>query len=314
MELQKKLIEILKTTPSENSYLDYKQIPYKAEKQVDALKDIVAMLNSSEVIEQDKYIIFGIEDQTLRQIGLVFEMMDDAILQESMDKVEPRPKISSGTIQYQEMQFGYIYISGKNTDRPYVIKENYKKGSKNIQAGQSFIRKASKNYHMSRNDLDDIYKYGKIEVMIYNKCISVKPVSNMKKSKKEPNYTYGIVDVTLRNHTNLPISIAGGVVEIYDQGGQLRTRGGICGIGHTLNIVDYPYKLIANDEETMPVYFEFTSDDCIRLEVNKDGFSNLLITARVDLWTIDDKLYTTREELCTFRAWGEVLHKVRIKY
>ena len=102
MIIENKIKEILKELPNENSKLDYKSIEYTTEKKGDLIKDILAMLNSLEAYNENKFIIFGINDNK-EIIGLEKNMFDDAHYQNIIDEyINPRPKIETGQIEYND--------------------------------------------------------------------------------------------------------------------------------------------------------------------------------------------------------------------
>lgn len=76
MIIENKIKEILKILLNENSKLDYKLKEYVIEKKGDFIKDIFVMLNSLEVYNENKFIVFGINDNK-EIIGLEKNMFDD---------------------------------------------------------------------------------------------------------------------------------------------------------------------------------------------------------------------------------------------
>lgn len=110
-ELKSKIFKILSELPNENSCLDYKQIPYEQSKKADFIEDVCAFLNSSESYRKDKFIIVGIENSTHKKKGIqATPMEDDANYQELCDKIQPRPHVETGTIVFESLPYGYIYI------------------------------------------------------------------------------------------------------------------------------------------------------------------------------------------------------------
>ena len=171
-ELKEKLYKILSELPDENYWLDYKQIPYKEDKYSKAsfIKDICGFLNSAEAYGKDKFIIIGIKDKTKDREGIKsIQMEDDEKYQSWCDYIEPRPTIETGTIEYEGVKYGYIYITRKNNERIYSISKDYpdeyvmrqeeiQKIKSKVYASTAYIRKGSKNYPISEHDRRRIYE------------------------------------------------------------------------------------------------------------------------------------------------------------
>lgn len=171
-ELKKKLIKILNELPDENCCIEYKEIPYREEKYNKAcfIKDICGFVNSSEAYGNDKFIIIGIRDKTKDRIGIdVIPMEDDEKYQSWCDYIEPRPTIETGRIIFDEIEYGYIYITKDNNERVYSIKKDYpdeyvmrieeiQKIKNKVYASVAYIRKGSKNYPISEMDRRKIYE------------------------------------------------------------------------------------------------------------------------------------------------------------
>ncbi len=149
-----KIIDVLMELPSECSYIDYKVIPYEKSKSHEFIRDIIAMLNSEELMEEDKYIIIGVEDKTLSLRGIVKEeWRDDNEWQNLLDKINPRPHVQTGIVDFKDKCFGYIYMRAQdNMDQPYEVKDTCigdpsapLKEKKGVFRGQAFTRYGSSN-------------------------------------------------------------------------------------------------------------------------------------------------------------------------
>ena len=139
------VLDILQNPLSECAWIDYKRKPYSDEKKSDFIKDVIAMLNSTECIGEDKFIIFGVDDKK-ELIGLNgVDFADDNEWQDLADKILPRPELLSGTVDFESKQYGYIYISKINTEGVYEVYTTYGKGKYKVHAGQAFTRKGSSN-------------------------------------------------------------------------------------------------------------------------------------------------------------------------
>ena len=130
---ESKVIEILKTLPSEGPGLDYKEMPYTKPKNIDFIKDVIAMLNAESVMTEDRFIICGVSDSK-ELIGIEIESWhDDNEWQNALDMIIPRPiDVRTGTVNFEGKLFGYIYISPINDEwvyeaRDYMIPEGEKR-------------------------------------------------------------------------------------------------------------------------------------------------------------------------------------------
>lgn len=130
-KLKEKIYKILDETPSENSWLDYKEFPYKSDRIAKFVKLLNGFLNSIDGYGKDKFIIIGIDDKGNKK-GLIpaLPMQDDKVYQDMADKISPRPSIETGKIKYiekgKEYEFGYIFIpADKNDDRVYTINTDF---------------------------------------------------------------------------------------------------------------------------------------------------------------------------------------------
>lgn len=148
-----KVKEILQKIPSECPYIDYKEIPYKANKKHDFIKDVIAMLNSEGAIGHDKFIIFGVKDSTKELIGIEPEKMeDDNEWQNLVKKISPRPDVRTGCVLFQEKHFGFICIPASNMEWVYEVaetcissKDDQVKQANIAAKGQAFTRFGSTN-------------------------------------------------------------------------------------------------------------------------------------------------------------------------
>lgn len=170
-ELKEKLLKIITELPDENSWLDYKQIPYEDTEKAEFIRDLCAFLNCRESYSKDKFIIFGVADKTKKRIGLIAKpMQDDYFYQDLARKIEPFPIIETGRIKTQinneELEFGYICISKKNINRIYSIKENFPQLQRNqptlikntVFASTAYIRRGTTKDLLSEIERREIYE------------------------------------------------------------------------------------------------------------------------------------------------------------
>lgn len=142
---------------NECSWLDYKIKPYHKPKKNDFLIDVIAMLNSQEAFSQDKYILFGINNN--RKIIGLDKFPDDNEFQNMADKITPRPCIQTGTIYYENKIIGYIFIpASESKKRIYEINNTIKKDESNAAVGQAFTRKGSVNQLLTQKEREEIYR------------------------------------------------------------------------------------------------------------------------------------------------------------
>lgn len=177
MNTESRVKKIVYEKINEKPILDYKIQEYdlKSEKKWDLIKDVIAMLNSDEAFNEDKFIILGIEDKQLYVKGLEKEMTDDNEYQNLFNYIEPHPKIETGQVFLEDyLPIGYIFIDKNNDDRPYTValdNEKYIKGS-------SFIRRGSTNV-----SLDNEIR----ETMIMKNFIKKSRVSKSYQQKLDQN-------------------------------------------------------------------------------------------------------------------------------
>lgn len=148
------IVEVIKKLPNECAWLDYKIQPYKKVKLSDYIKDVIAMLNSEEAYGKDKCIIFGITNNRHRK-GIT-NFCDDSIFQELLNKITPRPEVSTGNKECGDVNYGYIFIPKENIERAYEVSQDYICEQTSILKGQAFIRKGSSNFVLTSNEREKI--------------------------------------------------------------------------------------------------------------------------------------------------------------
>lgn len=143
LNIEKEIKHIIEEKLNEKPTLDYKVEEYNlsTENKWEVLKDTIAMLNSEEAVNKNKYIILGVADQEYYIKGLSKEMRDDNEYQNLFDNINPRPHIETGTVNIDGKNIGYIFINKTNRERPYTIGHSNEKYSE----GTSFIRRGSVN-------------------------------------------------------------------------------------------------------------------------------------------------------------------------
>lgn len=187
MEIEDKVRELLEKEINEKPTLDYKVMDYdlSSDKKFEVVKDVIAMLNSEEAYDKDKFIFLGITDRSTFYIkGLEKEMRDDNEYQQIFNYINPRPNIEAGKIDIEDKIIGYIFISKSNKERPYAIA---KKNAKYSQ-GASFIRKGSMNVPLDDQIREKLIlaKYDK-NPSLYNPLY--KDIMTRNEVKNKLNYT-----------------------------------------------------------------------------------------------------------------------------
>lgn len=134
-------------------------------------KDVCAFVNS--ISNEDKYIVFGIEDKTREIVGITEEIIEQDSIDEYISQtIEPFVEVECGTFHIDDGKIiGYIKIPSSNTNPPYVIKKECGKNNK-LSKGDVFIRKGSCNQKALRSDFDAMYlKNGDIIVRLHSYVI-----------------------------------------------------------------------------------------------------------------------------------------------
>lgn len=142
----------------ENDYLDIKKEYYKKDKKYELIKDVVSFSNN--LCNKDKYIIFGIEDKSFEILGIKKEDLPDiSEVQQLLDEyVEPTINFSIESEILDAKYIGFLKITNKNRNLPYIIKKSYGQSGKTfLKKGEIYIRKGATNFIANRNDLDLIY-------------------------------------------------------------------------------------------------------------------------------------------------------------
>lgn len=294
----------------ENSCVDFKREFYVSLKQLDLAKDVTAFANL--LNNEDKYIIFGVDDETREVVGIDAQ---NFIKQDDVDsylesKVEPFPEVTCGLIKTEDgKNIGYIKVSSRNLNPPYVIKEVCGKGNR-IEKGDIFIRKGSCNKKALRTDIDEMYmKNGELIIRIHDDITVVEPIHVENDIICDP--TYGHIDIEIYNDTTRSLLICAGDIRI-----ERSERGVLCSILSTVpvkNIHDYPMEIPAQTRKIYKMLYDFSSQNCVDMGFDVDGYIDELVKVKVRLWDTDEKIYESNQKKLMMIAKGDVLHKVRLK-
>ena len=221
-------------------------------------------------------------------------------------KIEPFPEVYCGVIKIDEgKEIGYIKISSKNLTPPYVIKEECGKGNR-IGKGDIYIRKGTCNKKALRADIDEMYmQNGELVVQIHDEITIVKPIPIKDSIKNNP--TYGHIDIEIFNDTTRPLLICGGDVVIEKSGQEFFS---ICSSMPVKNIHDYPLEILAQTRKVYTILYDFSSQDCVDMRFNIDGYIDELVNVKVQRRDIDDKIYESNTKKIMMVVKGNILHKV----
>lgn len=156
---------------SECSVLEYKLYPHDIAYRCEFIKDILGLLNSYERPNEDRLLIYGIENKYRKALGYPFgSALDDANYQELFNKISPRPHIefhevdASRFIEVEpgEKQFACFYIPSENFGHVYELnaplEDRVPRNNKRsrLEMGASFVRVGSSTRPMVQADRDFI--------------------------------------------------------------------------------------------------------------------------------------------------------------
>ena len=143
----------------EGEKLDFKSRPYRLDNDVaksKLIKDIIAIANTNPA-DQPGYILIGVEESTgqghhpRRTVLGVTEHPDDAMLHGIvLDKIQPAPNFLYYALEYQEKSVGIVEI------RPRADIHQCRRTFGELQEGQFYTRKGSRNSIASMSDIEDL--------------------------------------------------------------------------------------------------------------------------------------------------------------
>lgn len=204
-------ISLLIQTQQENEFVDFKQFYYHNDKKYDLIKDIVSFSNESTSV--DKYIVFGVINETWEVVGINLPQMPDVSnINDLLHMyVEPFIYVEVGQIKYNGKDLGYIKIPVDRADRPYVIKKEYsKQGKIHLREGEIYVRKNANNFIATRRDLDHIYKNnGSFQIAVFEATADIGFVQ-IRNDRK----LFVQIRTVLANNTNHSINICRGNCDI----------------------------------------------------------------------------------------------------
>lgn len=277
----------------------YKNLPYS-----DLPKDIAAFANHPS--DDDKFIIFGVEDKTKAVYGLKNEPFGDISEIENylFKTIEPYVKIEAECFDYFGKRVAYIKISSQNKNRPYVIKKTC--GNKAyIEKGDIYIRKGTCNQKADRMDIDAMYENnGECRVSIFHDDILISPNENGVYS--------GNLKLEIQNSMKSPLLMVRAKISLKNKHATILEN--IVALTPSDNLSKTPVEIPANTRRTYDARFAFTDEDCFRLKFEESG--NLLFetTAYVYLEDIDGNKYYSTYIPVSLNAVGPIKDRVADYY
>lgn len=141
----------------ESSTLDFKKEHYKFEKGNELqiakfIKDIIAFSNT--IRDTTAHILIGIEEENGNKLHHGIEgFIDDAIFQDKIkDKVDPKPKFSCYTFNYNGLIYGIIEIPIKRYSKPIMPT----KSLNGLEPGKIYFRRGSSNSEATHQEAIEI--------------------------------------------------------------------------------------------------------------------------------------------------------------
>lgn len=158
---------------NESSVLDYKLEPHDTKSHIcEFLRDIISLLNSSTRPDEDRFLIYGVENKTRHPLGYSPNLeLDDAAYQDLFRQyIYPTPTIEFHSFDAAEIiesfepgdrRFSCFYIPSSNYGPVYEIAKSVKdkdasdlKKYRQFEVGTSFTRNGSQIQPMTQNERD----------------------------------------------------------------------------------------------------------------------------------------------------------------
>lgn len=171
---QEKIIELIQKG-IEGDIVDFKQQFYHDAKKSDFIKDIISFANASS--HEDKYIVFGISDETREIVGITENQIPDISDLNELIRVycDPFVEIEVEKFDIGDKRVGAVIVKSTNMQKPYVVAKDYSFRDKiHLRAGDIYIRKSANNFRALRNDIEEIYKTRlTVDILSLNKKINI---------------------------------------------------------------------------------------------------------------------------------------------
>lgn len=174
-ELEQRLIEILRSAKgfNENSVVDYKVEPHSKDYETELFKDILALANSYERPNEDRWLIYGVNEKTCTLVGVDQNnpnLLDDASYQQKFQKIRPALHIEFIKVPARhvdeslgfETVFAAFYIPKECMNEVYELgelvcdKEEKKGKHRMLHPSVSFVRVGSST--------DPLYEHHRLKI------------------------------------------------------------------------------------------------------------------------------------------------------
>lgn len=247
-----------------------------------------------------RYIIMGIKEKEVGQknaLGIT-ETVDPSNYQQLIfENIEPMLSCELHYVIYKDTRLAILEIITPK-EQPYILKKQYKR----LHKGFCYVRRGDTNDFATRADFDYFYKQGRFEMRILDSMLRA----------VNPNSGCAALECSFRNLTDFPITIQYGILEVWDQN-SLRSKHRLFGQNNEIVGADFRLSLPAKSEIVIDFLFNFESSDCLRLGLDKDGYTNETFQFRLKLVDTTSNEYCITVDDCNVFAKGDILWKVKLK-
>lgn len=155
---QKRIFELIQKG-IESDTVDFKQQYYHEAKKSEFIKDLISFANVAS--REDKYIIFGVSDDTREIVGITEREIPDIsdINQSIRTYCDPFIEIDIEQFDIDTKRVGAVIVKSSNLQKPYVVAKDFSfKDKICLHAGDIYVRKSANNFRALRSDIEEIYK------------------------------------------------------------------------------------------------------------------------------------------------------------
>lgn len=226
----------------------------------------MAMANAK--INGSRYIITGVKESAHQEKELfsITEPIDAATYQELIfENIEPQLNCELQYLTYKNRLLAVLEIIEPKS-QPYILKKDHGK----LHKGFCYIRRGSKNDFALRSDYDYFYKQGQFEIHILDGFLGATDAES----------GCATLECSFRNCTEYPITIYKGILEIWDSQ-KLRSNHRLFVHSRYIPGADYRLEIPPKTAVTENFKFGFESSDCIRLEMDEFGHTDLKLNFKL---------------------------------
>ena len=258
---QNKIIELIKIG-EENDIVDFKQQYYHDAKKSDFIKDIISFANASTI--EDKYIIFGVNDDTREVVGISDTEIPDIsnINQLIRNYCDPFIEIDIERVNIDSKDVAAIIIKRKNMSKPYVVAKDYAYNGKiHLHAGDIFVRKSANNFRALRSDIEEIYNTRLfVDILSVNHMIKIGMVEIVK-----TNNNFARIPIRLINNTDNSFVFVKAVIKWIYPNSQISTdikyiEDDIRLFKHMLATIDKSPFVVSAKSQNQKVLYSYVSE------------------------------------------------------